>query len=305
MLSALPGICGNVGDQPLEPEAPPDPLALPTRAGRALIGWMTPEQGALTLAGRVNDGADEQQLLGQVEAARQAVAAREAGVAQDDLLQDVPPELAPFVTQLQAQENAAPFFHEGWEVKFADLSRVCSLQQQVLSEQASERVASVAPDDIVSIAEVTLPAPTETALPAQFDEVRNTWIIAAGNPNLKITGRFGGQLQPGAIGFGFLVGVMPSFVQVARHHGRYVLRDGYHRSYGLLARGITHAPVFVRDFGVGDLGVGPGLFPTDVYLGDRPPLLADFLDEAVAADVRVPTAQKMLVVQGLELTPLG
>ena len=266
---------------------------------------MTPEQGALTLAGRVADGANKQELLDQVEAARQEVAARESGIEQDDLLEDVPAELSAFVDQLRAQENAAPFFNEGWEVKLADLSRVCSLQPQVLSEQATERVASVAPDDIVSIAEVTLPAPTEAALPAQFDEVRNTWIIAAANPNLKITGHFGGQMQPGVIGFGFSVGVMPSFVQVARHHGRYVLRDGYHRSYGLLARGVTHAPVFARDFGVGELGVGPGLFSTDVYLGERPPVLADFLNDDVASDVRVPTAQKMLVVQGLELTPLG
>jgi hypothetical protein len=42
-----------------------------------------------------------------------------------------------------------------------------------------------------------------------------------------------------------------------------------------------------------------------VYLGERPPVLADFLNDQIAADVRVPAAQKMLVVQGLELTPLG
>ncbi len=110
-----------MGDQALEPEAKPDPLALPTRGGRSLIGWMTPEQGALTLAGRVAEGANEQVLLDRVEAARQTVTAREPGVEQDDLLQDVPPELALFVEQLRAQENAAPFFNEGWQVKLADL----------------------------------------------------------------------------------------------------------------------------------------------------------------------------------------
>jgi hypothetical protein len=73
----------------------------------------------------------------------------------------------------------------------------------------------------------------------------------------------------------------------------------------LLARGITRAPAFVRDFGVGPLGTAAGLFATDVYLGDRPPLLSDFLDDEVAADVDVPAVQKMIVVHAIELTPLA
>jgi hypothetical protein len=163
----------------------------------------------------------------------------------------------------------------------------------------------VDPDDLASIAEVTLPQPSKAALPAQWDENRKTWIMTAANPNLQITGRFGGELQPGVVGFGVIVAISPSFLQVARHHGRFVLRDGYHRAYGLLARGITRAPAFVRDFGVGELGTAPGLFGTDVYLGERPPRLSDFLDNQVAADVDVPVVQKMIVVQGLELTPLA
>jgi len=166
-------------------------------------------------------------------------------------------------------------------------------------------VVEIDPEDIESIGRVTLPPVSTSKLPVQFDEVRRTFIISAANPNLKITGHFSGQAQPGALGFGFMVGVMPSFLQVARHHDRWVLRDGYHRAYGLLDRGITHAPAFVRDFGVGSLGVGEGLFTTDVYLGERPPMLRDFLEDDVSADVEVPAIQKMVVVHGLELTPFA
>ena len=115
------------------------------------------------------------------------------------------------------------------------------------------------------------------------------WSITAPNPNLRITGA----------------------AQVPRHHGRDAIRDGYHRSYGLLARGellargITHAHAFVRDFGVGPLGTSPGLFSTEVYLSERPPVLNDFRDDEVAADVDVPAVQKMIVIQGMELSPLG
>ena len=266
---------------------------------------MTPEQGALTLAGRVTELANDQALLDRVEAARAAVAAREAGLSQDGLVEDPPEELQPFIAQLQNHPAATGMFAEGWTVKIVDLRRVCSLQQQVHAEQAAERVASVDPASLTSIAEVTLPTPAETPLPAQYDETRNIWIISSGNPNLKIAGRFNGPVQPGVIGFGFLITVPASHMQVARHHGRYVLRDGYHRAFGLLQRGIDRAPAFVRDYGVGELGLGPGLFPTDVYLGERPPLLVDFLNDDVAADVQLPVAQKMIVISGMELSPIG
>jgi hypothetical protein len=266
---------------------------------------MTTEQGMLTLSGRRMDAENVDELREQAEAAQAGVAEREPGIDQEGIAEPLPPELVALRQRLQAQEDATGFFNEGWDVQIVDLSRVCSLQQQVSSEHATERVAAVDVNNLASIGELTLPPHEGAALPALFDEVKNTWMISGANPNLRIIGRFGGPLQPGVIGFGFIVGVTGSFVQVARHHGRYVLRDGYHRAFGLLQRGVTHAPVFVRDFGVADLGVTQGLFGTDVYLGERPPVLPDFLDDAVAADVEIPASQKLLIIQGLELSPLG
>jgi hypothetical protein len=271
-----------------------------------LLGWLSEQDALLVLSGRQTGAPADQEKLAQAAAARDAVAAREPGVDQDDAITDAPAELAPHVEAFFAQPSAEAFVAEGWEVKIVDLRAICSLQQQVHISQATERVVGIQqPDDLLSIAEVTLPAVTPTSLPVQFDEVRNTWMIPSANPNLRLTGHFGGEVQPGVTGFGFLVGVTPSFVQVARHHGRLVLRDGYHRSYGLLAAGVSRIPALVRDFGVGALGVPPGLFQTDVYLGERPPLLADFLRDDVSAEVEVPAAQKMVVIHGMELNPLA
>jgi hypothetical protein len=47
--------------------------------------------------------------------------------------------------------------------------------------------------------------------------------------------------------FGFAVALNPSYMQVVHYRGRYFLRDGYHRAYGLLSRGITVVPAFVRE----------------------------------------------------------
>jgi hypothetical protein len=100
------------------------------------------------------------------------------------------------------------------------------------------------------------------------------------------------------MGFGFAVRQQQSYVQVARLGDRYFLRDGYHRAYGLLAAGIRYVPALVKDFpSFEEVGLPPGLLPQGAYLGDRPPLLTDYLDDSVAANTSLPVAQKMVVVQ--------
>src|SRR5262249_44109374 len=143
---------------------------------------------------------------------------------------------------------AAQYFAEGWSVAVADLTKVCAVQPTVFVDHASDRVRDVDAGDIASIARVSLPIPQPAELPAQFDPVRNVWLFSAPNPNLRIMGHFGGQIQPGTIAFGFVVGISPSFVQVASFQGRLFLRDGYHRSVGFLQRGIRQVPVFTRAF---------------------------------------------------------
>ena len=114
-------------------------------------------------------------------------------------------------------------------------------------DRRQERAMVATLGDMQSIATVTLPIPGPTELPIQFDQIRNTWIIPSRNPNLRIIGHFAGPIE-GKTGCGFLIEVTPSFVQVAFHRERFVLRDGYHRSLGLLARGFTHVPVLFREF---------------------------------------------------------
>ncbi len=110
-------------------------------------------------------------------------------------------------------------------------------------------------------------------------------MIASRNPNLRLVGNFAGEVQPGAIG---------------------VLRDGYHRSLGLLLRGIKNVPVFVREHSqFEDLGLPQGMLSQAAYLGEQPPTLIDYLDDQVAASVMLPASQKMIVIHGIEMNPLG
>ncbi len=300
------------GPHDTEPSNPPPAVAAPDtavqleRPARALLGWMPPELGERALLSNRLGVEPTGEQREQARRAREAVAARPAGADQQGLVAAPPPELAEHVERLRAQRASAAMFTEGWDIALVDLARVCAFQPWVFADSAVERVQEVKPEDIRSIAMVTLPTDHSTIVHAQFDQAKQAFVIASPNPNLKVTGSFAMMVQEAqAPGYVFVVNVMPSFVQVAHFQGRYFLRDGYHRAFGLLDRGVTHAPVFLRDFDAVENLTPPGMLPQAAYLGDRPPLLRDYHDDLVAASVRLPAHQKMIVIQALELSVQG
>jgi hypothetical protein len=265
---------------------------------------MAPEEAALRLAGS-NRNVSEPRLGEQVARAQAAVAARQPTLDQRHTLAELPETLAAHAQQLRAQPLFAPLAAEGWTFKLADLGQVCALQATVFRDHARERTQAAA-GDLLALASITLPMPEKQPLPVQYDAARNTWVISSLNPNLQILGHFKGPVQH-HLGCGFLVGILPSFVQVALYRGRYVLIDGYHRSLGLLARGIRKVPVLFRAFGADEplftASAQPDFLPEAVMLGERPPLLPDYLDDRVAAEVWLPTTRKIIIIHGVEVSP--
>jgi hypothetical protein len=284
---------------------PPNDAVSVQRATRTLIGWMHPGEATLALAGR-NQG--EQQRPEYADIARQArhaVAARAVGIDQSEAIVDPPESLRPYIDELRQNAASAGYFREGWVVKLADLRRICSFQPHVFTEDSSQRVRAIQEDDIAAIAGVTLPLHGPQSLAASFNPTRNAWVFSSANPNLRVVGQANGDSPIGAV-FGFVIGVSGSFMQVASYHGRLLLRDGYHRAFGLISRGIHVVPVFFREFATFDeLRVPEGMLPQDAYLGDRPPLLGDYLNTDVAAATTAPATQKVIVVQALEIATLG
>jgi len=77
---------------------------------------------------------------------------------------------------------------------------------------------------------------------------------------------------------------------------------GYHRALGFLLQGITRVPVFVRDVPVTENLAPVGMLPEQSYLGTKPLQLSDYLDDDVSRDVTLPASQKLIVIEGLELS---
>ncbi len=294
--------------QPAEPPFGQAQSAQVERAGRALIGWMKPDDAHRFLMSSRNDAAPDAACIEIARHARDVVSARSHGIDQDNLVIDRPRKLNNHVEALRANVAAGQMFAEGWEVALVDLTRVCAFQPLVFSDQAIDRVRDVDESDIDTIAAITLPLAERVHLPIQFDQIRQAWIVASANPNLRVASSVGPTpTSPGGTALGFAITVGQSFLQVGRYRSRYFLRDGYHRAFGLLARGITVVPAFVRDLtAFEELMPDPrAMLPQDSYQGMRPPVLPDYLNDTVSAAVRVPAVHKMVVIQALELTPIG
>jgi hypothetical protein len=210
---------------------------------------------------------------------------------------------------------------EGWEIAMVDLARVVAVAPSVFTDTAVERAAGLDPGDLRAIAALTLPvshprpvgdlSPSDDVTPVglQYHYLTQTYTIISPNLNLTVAGNFDApgnrdaQLPGGLMGHGFNITVPPSFIQVARFQGRYLLRDGHHRSFGLLSRGITRVPAYVRDvFSAEELVPGETeTLPRGAWLGDRPPLLRDYHDDLVAEPVLSPVPHRMIVIHAVEL----
>jgi hypothetical protein len=288
------------------PAIPTDLLTGPLQTGRALIGWMTAAEAVLSLSGRQVAHQNQEEHRVRAERARAAVAARGVGLDQDGIVVAAPPELDAHITALRQNPVSQQYFNEGWQVSVVDLANVCAAQPHIITGQANLRVEQANAEHIDSLAAVSLPLAVGTVSQVVFDPTKNTWIFSSSNPNLRVVGNFHGNVPPGQNGFGFVVGVASSFLQVARYGNRYILRDGYHRAFGFLSRGIARVPAFVREVArYEELGFPAGMLPLDSFLGDRPPTLRDYLDEDVSAEIQIPVTQKMVLIQAIELSTLG
>jgi hypothetical protein len=102
--------------------------------------------------------------------------------------------------------------------------------------------------------------------------------------------------------YGFVVAATPSFMQVAKHRGRLVLRDGYHRAHGFLQRGVPIVPAFYREFGDDEqLGIPAGLFAPNIYLGERPPLLPDYTADVVSGEADLPSPERIIALPSVQI----
>lgn len=286
---------------------PPDFGRAARRQARVLIGWMPQDKGARILAGRDGSTRDPD-IVNRVGAARRAVAERVGTFSSDGAISDIPDELADYAARVAERPEFAAYRRDGWKIRMADLRKVCAVQEIVHLDHAVKRFDGVAPDDIAAIAAICLPLEADaSAVKLHWSEENRYWILSSDNPNLNISAHFsesqevgGGRTMPG---YGFCAEAQPSFVQVVRHRGRYILRDGYHRTLGLVARGVTRIPVAYREFDEFEsLCLDHGNLAEPTYLGNNPATMFDYLDDEVAAETSLSVKKTLVIIEAKRYT---
>jgi len=287
------------------------------RSVRCLLAWMTEAEAVTALIGHLpvmGENVQAQKTLW--EAARDANNARPAFRAPTPTLGDLPEELRERgVAFTQRPDVAASFQGIEWRVGMADLSQILSYQKIVAEEQAVERAdVAVQANDPQTLFSFCLPDPIgPAALPGTMDPDQRGITFSSLNPNLRVAGMAGSEMEvaagPGQPTtrqnfIGFTISFGSPFVQVAEYNGRWFVRDGYHRCYGLLRRGITKIPcVFLRVRSLAELGAAnPAFFPHEVLFSDRPPHLRDFLDDSVSVTARQAAQRKVVRIRAEEFT---
>jgi hypothetical protein len=272
---------------------------------RALVGYMPREEALQLLAGGPVEGADIAKLERRWTAYVEAAANREDFVPSDPV-ESVPPEI---VGRLEAfatrQDVAALMRPHDWTVGFVDISKgVLTYQRAVTITDVDQRVASARPNDASALVDICLPAPEASQMLGTFDPAQLAFTASSVNPNLRIGGfeianvPSAGSAQPQQL-LGFRISMGSTFVQLVEYKGRWMVRDGYHRLYGLLSRGITKVPsVVIRAKTFEETGATqPGFFSFETLYGPQPPRLTDFLDRKFAADVQVQANMRVVRIK--------
>ena len=274
---------------------------LPPLHTRALVGWVSEEEAIRYVLGRPPLPTDDLSAIQQlVTDARASVAGRPKVVVEDPVVSG---DRSMFDSIAARPEVQASFAGLSWSIEWVGLSKVLPIQKFIKLDRLDSRVAAAAAD-LDSLVELCLPSkgPADSVgMIADTDGHGLT--VSSLNPNLRVTNMLFGDLvvsdrsgqQLGAgLGAAFMMGAGFGHMNVARYQGRYLLRDGTHRAAGLLRQGVTIVPAVVVDAPSYEfVATVPGLFPYDVMFGDRPPYLADFWDNNVAADGLEPPARRV------------
>jgi hypothetical protein len=284
------------------------------QSGRALVGWLRDDDEAIqALLGRGPMPTDDLQPI------RDRITQCRAAVDMRQPYQMVNPFVDPGENQAALDAIAArpqlqaTFASHQWRVCMVNLTEVLAYQKVIKTDGLEHRLAPVV-EDGSRLYEFCLP--TEQPPPPQgalVDSDQKGFTVSSLNPNLRIAGGHltNVQVSPGPgqparpmQGIVMLVYMGSSYVNVASYRDRIFLRDGYHRTAGLLRAGITIAPcVHIEARSFEELlgrPWAPGLFTYETLYGDRPPRLADFWDEQVASDVKQVATRKVIRVRGEE-----
>jgi len=269
------------------------------QAIRVLLPWLPQAEAVSFLLGRVpHDGEDISEIVAIWHESCKRLERRPVVLKSTPVIQSVPDDLKGKVAELKSRPDLKRMFTElNWEVQIVDLHNLISFQKFITCDEIEQRVTKVRQDDWGGLFDLCLPQRSQQELPILLDKHNTAFTVSSSNPNLRI---MNATYQDGL--FQFQVEISNSLVQVVEYRKKLFLRDGYHRCYCLFRKNISQVPcLFTRVEEFQQLGaVGDAFFSYKILLGEKPPLLKDFLEDAYSRNVFRQATRKVIRISGQE-----
>jgi hypothetical protein len=187
-----------------------------------------------------------------------------------------------------------------WSLGVVDLRNLIAFQRRLYfnSELCELKIPSA--QDWPALLSLCFGPPQPVRCDVIEDTATGSLVVQSTNPNLHI------RITTNAASPISLHAGSP-FFEVACLRGRWFLRDGYHRAYGLMKAGVFEVPaIVVQAKTIEELGAGhPWFFPEAVLFSVRPPQVSDFLNDNLILEYDRPRLLKTVRISMAEsLAPI-
>jgi hypothetical protein len=242
----------------------------------------------------------KEEFAAKLEQARQRVFVRNEYEPCSALLDAVTEQIFALLSpQKQRIELHQEYKGLDWTLGVVDLRRLLAFQRRLIFDPEISPLTAPQPDDWPRLIAITLGAQRSTEHSVTSKKNDGGFLdvsLRSSNPDLqlRLSADAGHDNAPPFS----LYGGSP-FFEVAEFCGRWFLRDGYHRAYGLLQAGIHSVPaVVIHAKTIEELGATqPWFFSEDQLLSSRPPRVVDFLDDNLVLRYRRPRLIKTIRIQ--------
>jgi hypothetical protein len=286
---------------------------------RWLLAWMNERQAMFALLGREPE--PQENITTQRHMWQEAKAAlmwlpdyRKSARRSPPVFSKLPDSLKHRAVSFERRPDVIAALHAlDWELGIVDLRDLLSYQWNVAGQDALNRAEAVNAKDPDTLFSFCLPEPgSQMNVSGRIDQDGMAITLSSRDPNLRIgapaitnieSSRATGMRGKKERFVGFPVHFGSAFIKVAEYNGRLLLCDGYHRSYALLKRSIHKIPcVLIKARNLEETGAArPAFIPQEILYGDRPPFVADFLDDSVTATLNRNANLKVARVRATEL----
>jgi len=270
------------------------------KKARGLLGYMTENEAIALLSNGLaipNQEELKKKWLASVEKTKQRTYATNLtpeilNITDKHQQKEINEILSRIQNRLKAEPQA---FGNSWDLKLISINGLVTIQKTVGVDFATETVQDVkGKEDLVGALKVTLnnEIKKENFMISLDAADPNCYTITSKNLNFGFLNPSPTQIPIGNTqekvwGIGFNFASRTSYVVVLHSNGRYILKDGYHKVYGLMSKGFTHVPCILMNGDAQQLiPQQAGLFPISTVLSENPPMLRDFTD--IGDDIIIP-----------------